>query len=114
LVVRRRRVVGVILGEEDEDGRKGMTIPSLKESMQLSALGAGEKKARGFRGKEAVIAGGGVGVVVVEVLDEGRREYRSIIVSPASAKQPLPTLQCAARQSEIKRADAAADSVAVM
>ena len=86
-----------------------MTMPSLKASIQLSAAGAGVKKLRGLSGKEAVI-----GKALLEEEEGCNCVCRSIIASPASAKQPAPMLRWACRQRDCMRADAAGESVAAM
>lgn len=81
-------------------------MPSLKANIQESAGGGFVKNARGFSGNEAVNGG---------CSDEGCSvSWIDIMAKPARAKQPAPTDTWAERQSDISRAEAAAERDAVM
>ena len=82
-------------------------MPSLKASMQESAGGGFAKKARGFRGKDAVKGGWWVGV-------GWSVSWMDIMASPARVKHPAPIETFAERQRTIRRAEAEEDREAEM
>lgn len=87
-----------------------MRIPSLKASMQLSASGAGVKKARGLRGKEAPNAG----MLLFDGVMGERDSCSFIIASPARAKHPAPTDRFALRHRLTSLWEAEGERVALM
>ena len=69
--------------------------------MHESGGGGFTKKARGFRGKDAVNGGW--------VVDGERFSWMAIIARPARAKHPAPILTFAERHRDIRRAEAAGE-----